>query len=140
MQSSITRERNGTGMYRALIRSITLFPRILMSTKCRNWAVKAENIEVLRAFRDEYMLTDRAGEALVQFYYAVSPPVAEFITAHPGLKPIVRAGLAPAVAVSAVIVNTSPADKIVIAGLLVVLVVAMAVWVTRRRHKSSQYA
>jgi hypothetical protein len=52
----------------------------------------------------------------------------------------VRAGLAPAVAVSAVIVNTSPADKIVIAGLLVVLVVAMAVWVTRRRHKSSQYA
>jgi hypothetical protein len=100
----------------------------------------ADDIEVLRAFRDEYMLTDRAGEALVQFYYAVSPPVAEFITEHPSLKPIVRAGLAPAVAVSAVIVNTSPADKIVIAGLLVVLVVAMAVWVTRRRHKSSQYA
>ena len=100
----------------------------------------ADDIEVLREFRDEYMLTNPVGEALVEFYYAVSPPIAEFITEHPSLKPIVRAGLAPAVAVSSVVVNTSPAEKVVIAGLLVALVVAAAIWVTRRRHKSSQYA
>jgi hypothetical protein len=100
----------------------------------------ADDIEVLREFRDEYMLTNPVGEALVEFYHAVSPPIAEFITEHPSLKPIVRAGLAPAVAVSSVVVNTSPAEKVVIAGLLVALVVAAAIWVTRRRHKSSQYA
>jgi hypothetical protein len=96
----------------------------------------AQELGILRQFRDEQLLTNPVGEALVDLYYTVSPPIAEFITERPGLKPIVRAGLAPAVAVSAVVVTTSPAEKAVIAGLLVLLVVAVAIWVTRRRGKS----
>jgi len=69
----------------------------------------AEEIEILREFRDEYLLTNPLGRALVDVYYRVSPPIAEFITEHPSLKPIVRAGLLPVVAMSAVVVNTSPA-------------------------------
>jgi hypothetical protein len=65
----------------------------------------AEEIQILREFRDEYMLTNPLGQALVDTYYRVSPPIAEFITEHPGLKPIVRAGLLPAVVISAAIVN-----------------------------------
>jgi hypothetical protein len=34
--------------------------------------------------------------------------MAEFITEHPGLKPVVRAGLLPVVVISAVIVNGDP--------------------------------
>jgi hypothetical protein len=95
----------------------------------------ADEIQVLREFRDEYMLTNSVGEALVNIYYRASPPIAEFITEHPSLRSIVRAGLAPAVAVSSVVVNTSLAEKAAIAGLSVVLVVAVAIWVTRRRGK-----
>jgi len=69
---------------------------------------EAEEIQILRDFRDEYLLTSPLGEALVEFYYTVSPPMAEFITEHPTLKPIVRAGLMPAVAITSIVVNTSP--------------------------------
>jgi len=100
----------------------------------------AKEIGILREFRDEYLLTNPLGKTLADFYYRVSPPIAEFITEHPGLRSIVRAGLAPAVAMSGIIVNTSPAEKVAIAGLLVLLSVALAIWATRRRHKGSQYA
>ena len=100
----------------------------------------AREIGILREFRDEYLLANRMGTVLVDFYYTVSPPVAEFITEHPGLKPMVRAGLAPAVAMSTVAVSTSPAEKAGIAGLLVLPPVALAIWAIRRRHQSRQYA
>jgi len=100
----------------------------------------ADDIQVLREFRDGYMLTNPVGETLVDIYYRISPPIAEFIAEHPSLKSIVRAGLAPAVAMSTVAVNTSLAEKVAIAGLLVLLSVGLAIWVTRRRHKGSQYA
>jgi hypothetical protein len=99
----------------------------------------AGEIQILREFRDEYMLTNPVGSTLVDIYYRVSPPIAEFITEHPSLKPIVRAGLAPAVAMSTVAVNTTPAEKAAIVGLLVLLSVALAIWATRRRGKSPQY-
>ncbi len=60
----------------------------------------------LRRFRDEFLMTNPVGRALVDAYYRISPPTAEFITEHPGLKPVVRAGLLPAVAVSTVVVTS----------------------------------
>ena len=99
----------------------------------------AEEIQVLREFRDEYMLTNPLGEALVDIYYRVSPPIADFITEHPSLKPVVRAGLLPAVAMSAVGVNTTPVEKMVIVGLLVLVSVAVVAWATRRRGRGPEY-
>jgi hypothetical protein len=69
----------------------------------------AKELEILRGFRDEYLMTNPAGQALVDLYYKVSPPIVEFITEHPSLKPIVRAGLLPAVAISVLVINVSPA-------------------------------
>ena len=68
----------------------------------------AEEIQILRDFRDECLLTNPLGKTFVESYYRVSPPIAEFITEHPSLKPIVRAGLLPVVAMSAAAVNTTP--------------------------------
>jgi hypothetical protein len=93
----------------------------------------AEEIQILREFRDEYLLTNPVGTSLVDLYYKISPPIAEFITEHPSLKPIVRAGLVPAVAMSTIAVNTTPAEKVTIVGLLVLVSAAVAVWATRRR-------
>ena len=99
----------------------------------------AEEIQILREFRDEYLLTNPLGQALVGLYYRVSPPIAEFIAEHPSLKLIVRTGLLPALVVSAVAINTTPAGKTVIVGLLVLVPVALAVWATRRRGRGPEY-
>jgi hypothetical protein len=99
----------------------------------------AEEIGVLREFRDEYLLTNRMGTVLVNLYYTVSPPIAEFVAEHPSLRPIVRAGLAPAVVMSAIVVNPSLAEKVAIAGSLVLLSVALTVWATRRRGRDPEY-
>jgi len=99
----------------------------------------AEEIEILREFRDEYLLTNPLGQTFVDFYYSISPPIAEFITEHPNLKPIVRAGLSPAVAMSAIAVDTTPVQKPAIVALLVPVSVALAVWVKRRRGRDPEY-
>ena len=94
----------------------------------------AKDVQTLREFRDQYLLTNPVGQALVGLYYKISPPIAEFITEHPTLKPIVRAGLVPAVAMSTVVVNTTAAEKAAIIGLVVLVSVVLAVWATRRRR------
>jgi hypothetical protein len=94
-----------------------------------------EEIHILREFRDEYLLTNPLGQALVDFYYRVSPPIAQFITEHPSLKPMVRTGLAPAVALSAVVVNTTPVQMAVVLGLLTLSSMLLAVWAMRRRGR-----
>ncbi|MFP3897812.1 MAG: InlB B-repeat-containing protein [Dehalococcoidia bacterium] len=97
----------------------------------------AGQLVVLREFRDEYLLTNTGGRAFAGFYYAISPPIAEFITAHPKLKPMVRTGLLPAVAMSALALDTTPYQKSAILGLPVVSV-AMIVWVLRRRRGTQE--
>ena len=99
----------------------------------------AEEIQILREFRDEYMLTNPLGQALVAFYYRVSPPIAEFITEPPGLKPVERTGLSVAVAMSTFAINTGPAEKLAIASLLALVSVALVVWATRRRGRGPEY-
>jgi len=100
----------------------------------------AKEVEILREFRDKYLMTNPVGKALVEFYYWMSPPIAEFITQHPSLKPIVRAGLLPVVAMSTVAVNTAPAEKMGVVGLLVLVSVALVVWAKRRRGKAPEYS
>lgn len=95
----------------------------------------AEEIQILHEFRDGYLMTNPVGQALVGVYYRVSPPIAEFINEHPSLKPIVRTGLVPAVAMSTIVVNTTPIQKGAIAGLLVMVPVIIAMWAQRRRDK-----
>jgi hypothetical protein len=92
----------------------------------------AKELGLLRQFRDEYLLTNPVGKTVADIYYSVSPPLAGFLSEHPGLKPIVRAGLAPAVAMSTLVVNTSPAEKAAIAGFLVLVLIALALWTMKR--------
>jgi len=93
----------------------------------------ADEIQVLREFRDKYLLTNPLGQILVGLYYKVSPPIAEFITEHPSLKPIVRAGLWPAVTISTIAVNRIMLGKAVIVYLSVLVsVVAVTTWTMRR--------
>jgi hypothetical protein len=57
-------------------------------------------VVVLRKFRDQKLLTNKWGEKFVDFYYKVSPPLADFIRDRDRLRGAVRVGLAPLVFVS----------------------------------------
>jgi hypothetical protein len=50
----------------------------------------AEELDTLRTFRDEVLLESSLGSRLVNFYYDISPPVAEFISEHEVLRALVR--------------------------------------------------
>jgi hypothetical protein len=96
----------------------------------------AEERQILREFKDQYLLTNPVGEALVNFYYQVSPPIAEFIIEHPALKPVVRAGLAPAVAMGTIAVKTTSAQKIAIVGSMALVSALLVVWFRKRAGKA----
>jgi len=55
----------------------------------------AEEIEVLRQFRDEYLLTNPAGRQLASLYYTYSPSLADYIGKHEGLRAVTRMALEP---------------------------------------------
>jgi nitrous oxidase accessory protein NosD len=52
----------------------------------------AQEIDILREFRDEVLLPNRLGASVVSLYYQVSPPIADFISEHAVLMTVVRVG------------------------------------------------
>lgn len=57
----------------------------------------ADDVMVLRQFRDKYLLTNAAGRAFVNMYYTWSPPVADYIAQHDTLRAVTRVALSPLV-------------------------------------------
>jgi hypothetical protein len=55
------------------------------------------HVMALREFRDDVLFKSEFGTALVDMYYAYSPPVADFIAQHPALRLATRTALAPVV-------------------------------------------
>ena len=54
-------------------------------------------VNVLKSFRDKYLLTNWAGKYFVGIYYKYSPPVADYISKHDLLRTITRWALTPIV-------------------------------------------
>lgn len=71
----------------------------------------AEDVRVLRAFRDQHLLDNAAGRWFVKQYYSLSPPVADYIREREGLKLLVRAGLTPLVELSKWLVDDEAVQK-----------------------------
>jgi hypothetical protein len=55
----------------------------------------ASEVAVLRAFRDRYLVTNRPGRVVVGAYARLSPPVADVIRDHDGVRAAVRGALWP---------------------------------------------
>ncbi len=56
------------------------------------------HVKLLRKFRDEYLLKNTCGKAIVGFYYRNSPPVAAYIADSGILRALVRVMLTPLIA------------------------------------------
>jgi hypothetical protein len=91
------------------------------------------HVVLLKNFRDTVLLPTTWGKTFVQTYYRHSPPAADFITRHEGLKPLVRAALYPLIGLASLFLMLSPTAALA----LVVATgggVAVAVLAIRRRR------
>ena len=57
----------------------------------------AAEVQVLKGFRDRYLLTNRLGRSIVEDYYHYSPPIAGYIAERPALRATARAFIYPMV-------------------------------------------
>ncbi len=53
------------------------------------------NVKVLRDFRDKVLMRSTAGRSVVQFYYANSPLIADYIARHESARTATRFALTP---------------------------------------------
>jgi hypothetical protein len=89
-----------------------------------------KHVQVLKDFRDIYLLNSWIGSEFVRAYYQYSPPVADVIAQHALLRTIVRIVLMPLVVFGYIVIHTSPFEQCVIFFLLV----GMTVMVGARRN------
>ncbi|MFX1555526.1 MAG: CFI-box-CTERM domain-containing protein [Promethearchaeota archaeon] len=60
-------------------------------------------VQLMREFRDRYLLTNSLGRAFVDLYYRYSPTLASFMAKRESIKALVRVNLTPIVGASAVL-------------------------------------
>jgi uncharacterized repeat protein (TIGR02543 family) len=65
----------------------------------------AEEVKILSAFRDQHLLTNPIGRALIRVYYLYSPEAADFIRERESLKAVVRECLKPVIKIMRRIIN-----------------------------------
>ncbi|MFC1820647.1 CFI-box-CTERM domain-containing protein [Thermodesulfobacteriota bacterium] len=95
------------------------------------------HVEILRKFRDVYLLPTRLGNAFVDVYYKYAPPAAAFIGKHEGIRAAVRIGLVPVVGMSYLALHTTAVEKIGI--MLLLMVFLMVGCVYTRKVKGSYF-
>jgi alpha-tubulin suppressor-like RCC1 family protein len=86
------RDVNGNNMaanYTWSFTTETKKPRCFIATAAYGSSLDY-HVAALRAFRDNYLLTNRAGRSFVDFYYRYSPPLARIIARHPALRAMTR--------------------------------------------------
>ncbi len=91
----------------------------------------APQVQLLRKFRDRYLLPYAPGRILVWFYYTLSPPLAEVIAESETLRAIVRAGLIPIIGWAALVLwapSLGLGTPLIVLGLGAWLVLRVARW------------
>jgi hypothetical protein len=78
----------------------------------------ADEVNILKDFRDHVLLTNSIGKAFVKFYYKVSPPLADFISKHDNLRAIARLCLYPLIGLSWIALKVGTANILLLFVLL----------------------
>jgi hypothetical protein len=86
-------------------------------------------VRVLRRFRDQTLAGFGAGRGFIAWYYAHSPPWADFLRRHPAARAAAAAALLPVVALAAIWNELGPAGLVA----LVLVPLALRRWRRRRR-------
>ncbi len=83
-------------------------------------------VVLLRKVRDQHLMTTRAGKAMVEWYYQVSPPVAARLQKSPAMKSLVRGILWPLVGLAWLILHPGISILALVSGF------GIAVWLWLR--------
>ncbi|MBP7341338.1 MAG: S8 family serine peptidase [Smithellaceae bacterium] len=90
-----------------------------------------KHVALLRTFRDRCLLTSTAGRTFVDFYYTVSPPIAEVIAGNEALRFVTRLGLLPLVGAAWLALHFGAAS--LLGGVLALLLAAFTIRQIRRK-------
>ena len=71
-------------------------------------------VQILRDFRDRYLMDSVYGRLFVTEYYSVSPTIADFMENHPPAGAVVRYALFPLIGITFLLLNTSMTAMIVV--------------------------
>jgi len=94
----------------------------------------AGEVQILRKFRDNFLMNSAPVRSFVRFYYRVSPPVADFIGRHESLRLATCWSLMPLVGVSWLTMQIGPVATLVLVALLVAMTITGVAWLLRRRR------
>jgi hypothetical protein len=88
-----------------------------------------KHVEILRQFRDVYLMPHRIGQAFVKAYYIYSPQVIGFIADHDTVRTMVNWSLLPLIGLSWMAINMGalPTVLFLVAGLIMVFAFIFAV-------------
>lgn len=94
------------------------------------------HVQVLRDFRDRYLVRSKAGRMLVEYYYRYSPDVADLISRHAALRASARIHLLPFVVLSFAVLHLGPGNLAILLISLVVFPIFLVL--LRNREKRGQ--
>ncbi len=95
------------------------------------------HVRILRKFRDRYLLTNGPGKTVMTYYYKYSPPAADFISKHAGLRAVVCVFLLPFVGLSWMILKIGAGSTMLLLLLIGIGLSCLVGWIKNKRHINS---
>jgi len=93
----------------------------------------AKELEILREFRDKYLLTNELGRRFVSYYYTYSPFIAKCIAQHDFLRAVVRVGLIPVIGLATIALKTTLVQKLILLLVMLTAIFASVTWIRKTR-------
>jgi len=94
----------------------------------------APQVQILRDFRDQYLLTNKPGKLFVDWYYANGPTAAIYLNRYTVLKPVTRVLLFPLIYFSKFLLNTSLATQLIIFLMLFFIIIVFIYRLIKTLH------
>jgi hypothetical protein len=66
------------------------------------------HVKILSKFRDRYLVTNLIGRGILNAYYTLSPPVANYLHKHPFARAVVRYALIPITGIASISLSIHP--------------------------------
>jgi hypothetical protein len=96
-----------------------------------------KHVQLLRRFRDLYLMPHKIGRAFVKAYYKYSPPMAEFIAKHDTLRMIVRWSLLPLAGLSWMLLHLGVVSTLLL--LFLISSLTMVLYISIERKQKNEY-
>ena len=92
------------------------------------------HVEILKEFRNTYLMSTKLGKEFIVLYYEYSPCIADVISKHNSLKIAVRWGLLPVVGIAYISLHTDFAQKIAVTSLMIMFMTGFFLIIWRKRR------